>query len=74
MQLPCPSCNQPLVVDLLFVMHHSFAQCPHCRAVMKFDVPEDVKEQVSAAFRNIEEIKAEYKDIATFGEHKNKLI
>jgi hypothetical protein len=41
---------------------------------MKFDVPEDVKEQVSAAFRNIEDIKAEYKDIATFGEHKNKLI
>ena len=41
---------------------------------MEFDVPEDVKAQVHAAFRNIEDIKSEYKDIATFGDHKSKLI
>jgi hypothetical protein len=41
---------------------------------MEFEVPDDVKQQVSAAFRNIENIKDEYKDIATFGDHKSKLI
>lgn len=74
MPLPCPSCKQPLGVDLLFLMQHPVAQCPHCKSVMEFDVPDDVKKQVAAAFKNIEDIKAEYKDIATFGDHKSKLI
>jgi len=55
-------------------MKHPVAQCPHCKSVMEFDVPDDVKKQVAAAFKNIEDIKAEYKDIATFGDHKSKLI
>ena len=74
MPLPCPSCKQQLGVDLLFLMKHPISQCPHCKAVMNFDVPDDVKQQVAAAFHNIEQIKAEYKDIATFGDHKSKLI
>lgn len=74
MPLPCPSCKQQLGVDLLFLMKHPISQCPHCKAVMNFEVPDDVKQQVAAAFKNIEEIKAEYKDIATFGDHKSKLI
>ena len=41
---------------------------------MNFEVPEKMKREVTGAINNIKKIKDEYKDIATFGENKQKLI
>lgn len=41
---------------------------------MNFEVPEKMQREVTSAMQNIKKIKDEYKDIATFGENKQKLI
>jgi hypothetical protein len=41
---------------------------------MNFEVPEKIQKEVNSAMSNIKKIKDEYKDIATFGENKQKLI
>lgn len=74
MPLPCPVCRTPLHVDLQWLIQNPINQCPSCHSVMNFEVPEKMKREVTGAINNIKKIKDEYKDIATFGENKQKLI
>ena len=41
---------------------------------MNFEVKKKIQKEVNSAMSNIKKIKDEYKDIATFGENKQKLI
>lgn len=74
MPLPCPVCRTPLHVDLQWLIENPISQCPTCKSVMNFEVPEKMQREVTSAMENIKKIKDEYKDIATFGENKQKLI
>ena len=41
---------------------------------MNFEVPKELQKDVNRAMAEIKKVKDEYKDIATFGENKQKLI
>ena len=74
MPLPCPVCKTPLHVDLQWLIQNPICQCPTCQSVMNFEVPEEMRKEVTEALGSIKKIKEEYSDIATFGENKQKLI
>lgn len=74
MPLPCPVCRTPLHVDLQWLIQNPICQCPTCQSVMNFTVPEELQKDVNRAMAEIKKVKDEYKDIATFGENKQKLI
>lgn len=74
MPLPCPVCRTPLHVDLQWLIQNPICQCPTCQSVMNFEVPEELQKDVNRAMAEIKKVKDEYKDIATFGENKQKLI
>jgi len=41
---------------------------------MNFEVPEELQKDVNKALSEIKKVKDQYKDIATFGDNKQKLI
>ena len=59
MPAPCPSCKQPLGLDVM--------QCPHCKTVMKWNVNEDIQKELEGVLNELQDIKRKYKGIATFG-------
>ncbi len=66
MPLPCPSCAQPLELKLDFLIINPTVQCPHCYAVMKFDLDNEANQKMKRGLREIEEIKKKYEGIAKF--------
>jgi len=74
MPLPCPVCKTPLHVDLQWLIQNPICQCPTCQSVMNFEVPEELQKDVNKALSEIKKVKDQYKDIATFGDNKQKLI
>ena len=55
MPLPCPSCAQPLELKLDFLIINPTVQCPHCYAVMKFDLDNEANQKMKRGLREIEE-------------------
>ena len=67
MPAPCPSCKQPLGLDLHFIIKNPVMQCPHCKTVMKWDVNKDIQKELNGVLNELQDIKKKYKGIATFG-------
>ena len=66
MPLPCPSCGQPLGIKLDFLVKHPSVQCPHCYAVMKFDVDKNSTAKMKKGLKQIQDLKKKYESIAKF--------
>ena len=66
MPLPCPSCGQPLGLKLDFLVKHPSLQCPHCYAVMKFDVDKNSTAKMKKGLKQIQDLKKKYESIAKF--------
>lgn len=66
MPLPCPSCGQPLGLKLDFLVKHPSVQCPHCYAVMKFDVDKNSTAKMKKGLKQIQDLKKKYESIAKF--------
>ncbi len=66
MPLPCPSCGQPLGLKLDFLVKHPSVQCPHCYAVMKFDVDKNSTAKMKKGLKQLQDLKKKYESIAKF--------
>jgi|TARA_R100001509_G_scaffold152310_1_gene112371 phage FluMu protein Com len=66
MPLPCPSCGQPLGLKLDFLAVNPAVQCPHCYAVLKFNVDKESTTKMQKGLNEIEKLKKKYEGIAKF--------
>ena len=66
MALPCPSCRQPIVLTLEFIIKHPVSACPHCDVIMDFTVNEEIKKSFTEAISEIDKIKKQYKGMVKF--------
>jgi len=67
MALPCPSCRQPLGINLEFILKNPISVCPNCNTIFNFNVDEDTKRLYKEAISEINKIKKEYKGSVKFG-------
>jgi hypothetical protein len=66
MALPCPSCKNPLGLDLTFIIQNPVCVCPNCNLILDFTVNEEIKEKFQESMKLINDIKSKYKNIAKF--------
>lgn len=63
MGLPCPSCRNPIGLDLGFIIRNPVSRCPHCDVIMEFNVNERISKEYKEVLNEIENIKKEYKGV-----------
>jgi hypothetical protein len=57
MPVPCPSCGNPLGIDLEFIINNPISKCPHCLVVMNFNVNSDIIQEFKKVTNQINKIK-----------------
>lgn len=66
MALPCPSCSNPLGMDINFIIKNPISVCPYCGVIMNFSADKKVVNDYKRALSEVESIKQRYKDVAKF--------